>query len=182
MRPPGTLAWLILGILDQEPMSGYDIRMLFRDSPLRTYSNSPGAIYPALRSLEARGYVRSAATDSARRERRAYRPTARGRRALLSWVRTPVVNDENGRFQDGLFEAKLAFMSDLLQPVEILPLLHAHVGAVNEQLEHVRAWEAAHAVELSVSGRLALQFGIAKLEAASRWLEESMRTLNDARR
>jgi DNA-binding PadR family transcriptional regulator len=46
------------------------------------YKLSPGTIYPLLRALEARGYLKSIAKSAGRSTRRIYRATPRGRRAL----------------------------------------------------------------------------------------------------
>ena len=45
------LDYLLVGLLSGGPRSGYDLRRQIGDSPLRVYSDSPGAIYPALRRL-----------------------------------------------------------------------------------------------------------------------------------
>ena len=52
-----SLGYALLGLL-QKPSSGYDLRKVFSSTSMKTYSDSPGAIYPALRRLEHRGLVR----------------------------------------------------------------------------------------------------------------------------
>jgi len=52
------LAFALLGLIGQEPRSGYDLRKFFSSTPMISFSDSPGAIYPALRRLEQRGLVR----------------------------------------------------------------------------------------------------------------------------
>ena len=47
------------------------------------YKLSPGTIYPLLRALEKRGYLRSVARPAGRSTRRMYRATPKGRRALI---------------------------------------------------------------------------------------------------
>ena len=39
-------------------MSGYDLRKIFTTTAMGSFSDSPGAIYPALARLEANGLVR----------------------------------------------------------------------------------------------------------------------------
>jgi DNA-binding PadR family transcriptional regulator len=51
------LGFALLGLIHQQPMSGYDLRKVFTASALGSYSDSPGAIYPALNRLEAGGLV-----------------------------------------------------------------------------------------------------------------------------
>lgn len=46
------------------------------------YSISPGTLYPMLKSLEAKGYLSVRAEGPGLRDRRLYRITAKGRRAL----------------------------------------------------------------------------------------------------
>jgi PadR family transcriptional regulator AphA len=82
-----TLAALLLFLASGQ--SGYDIRLLFQATPLGLFSDSPGAIYPALGRLERRGLVVARAQASGRR-RRTYSRTEAGEAALVAWLRAPV--------------------------------------------------------------------------------------------
>src|SRR5579884_528036 len=55
----GALKLLILDLLRDRPRHGYEIIHALRERFGGFYAPSPGAIYPALRWLEARGYVRA---------------------------------------------------------------------------------------------------------------------------
>ena len=46
------LGYALLGLLHQKPSSGYALRRVFATTPMGTFSDSPGAIYPALGRLE----------------------------------------------------------------------------------------------------------------------------------
>ena len=48
------------------------------------YRLSAGTLYPILHGMERQGYLRSRLTTSAGRNRRVYRATAAGRRALIT--------------------------------------------------------------------------------------------------
>jgi DNA-binding PadR family transcriptional regulator len=63
--------------------------MLFQATPIGLFSDSPGAIYPALARLERQGLLRGEAQVSARK-RRIYRRTAKGEAALGAWMRAPI--------------------------------------------------------------------------------------------
>ena len=52
------LGFALLGLLEERPRSGYDLRKVFAQTAMGTFSDSPGAIYPALGRLEKRGLVR----------------------------------------------------------------------------------------------------------------------------
>ena len=53
MKAPSVsrLGYAILGLLKDRALSGYDVRQEFTSSPMGHYSDSPGAIYPALKRL-----------------------------------------------------------------------------------------------------------------------------------
>jgi DNA-binding PadR family transcriptional regulator len=80
-----TLDALLLFLVSHESQSGYDIRRLMQETPLGMFSDSPGAIYPALARLELRGLLASAAETDGRR-RRAYQRTEAGAAALEAWL------------------------------------------------------------------------------------------------
>ena len=52
------LGYAILGLLQHQASSGYELRKVFSSTSMKTYSDSPGAIYPALRRLEQQGLIR----------------------------------------------------------------------------------------------------------------------------
>jgi DNA-binding PadR family transcriptional regulator len=85
-----TLAALLLFL--GEGKSGYDVRRLFQTTPIGLFSDSPGAIYPALARLERSGLLTSEAQPSARR-RRVYRRTPAGDAALDEWLRAPIADE-----------------------------------------------------------------------------------------
>ena len=65
MGEDSILGYALLGLLHQRPLSGYDVKLIFASSPMGGFSDSPGAIYPALSRLERRGLVRSEIQPSA---------------------------------------------------------------------------------------------------------------------
>src|SRR4030095_5134562 len=104
------LARSLLGLLIDAPLSGYDIRRLFTQTPLATFSDSPGAIYPALKRLETAGFVRGRVERSAGlRQRRLFRVTPAGKAALESWLNQPGTRDAGVRDSDALM-LRVSFM------------------------------------------------------------------------
>ncbi len=177
----GTLSFLLLGAIDGAPASGYDLRRLFQDTPIRSFSDTPGSIYPALRGLERRGFVR-ASTDRARplRPRRVYRITPAGRQALLAWVREPVVGHAVER-DPHLFGAKFAFMSGRLQVAEIARLATCHAEALRAHVAEVRAFARARTAGYPFSARMALEGGVALLDARLAWVERILHEIQHRR-
>lgn len=81
----------VLGILTFGPMSGYDIRKVFRAGPGHFWQESYGQIYPILRALESEGLVerRIEHTQEGRPPRKVYTLTNRGGQALRDWLPEP---------------------------------------------------------------------------------------------
>jgi PadR family transcriptional regulator PadR len=81
--PPGTLALLILRLLDAGPLHGYAIAQRIHLLSREELSVEEGSLYPALQKLLLNGWVKASWTTSeSGREVREYRLTAEGRRQL----------------------------------------------------------------------------------------------------
>lgn len=79
--------YLILGLLAQHPMSGYDVRRFLKARGWLISTPSFGSIYPALRALEQDGLVTvDVVSRSDRPPRKSYSITEAGRRALQVWA------------------------------------------------------------------------------------------------
>jgi transcriptional regulator len=84
----GTLDVLILKTLSDAPLHGYGISRSIRDTTKNDFDVEEGALYPALRRLEKRGYLESewGVTETGR-EAKFYRLTGAGRAELDSSVK-----------------------------------------------------------------------------------------------
>lgn len=83
--------YVLLGLLDIMPMSGYDLSQNFQISFNSFWAASYGQIYPTLHKLEEEGLI---AGDRQARGKRAqrivYSLTDEGRRAFRKWVNEPI--------------------------------------------------------------------------------------------
>jgi PadR family transcriptional regulator PadR len=83
--PPGTLALLILRLLDAGPLHGYAIAQRVHLLSREELSVEEGSLYPALQKLLLNGWVKASWTTSeSGREVREYRLTPDGRKQLQS--------------------------------------------------------------------------------------------------
>jgi DNA-binding PadR family transcriptional regulator len=171
----------LLGLLDQEPRSGYDLRKIFGATPLAHYSDSPGAVYPALRRLEARGWIAPVErAPRGGRRRRELRMTAAGRRAFLAWLVTPPTLDEVVRDISGLY-LRFAFMSQAAPeavPVRFLAglkrLLATHVADLEGHLETAGG-------QMTPTGRLVFEHGVDGVRHTLAWCTRAERLLRTGR-
>lgn len=169
---PSTLEAALLGLLARGPASGYELRKIFQTTPLAAYSDSPGAVYPALRRLEQRGYVSGRAETGARR-RKPWQLTAAGRAWLRSWVAQPVTDDEIAR-DAALVDLRLALL-DNVAPGRLPGFLREYADAVDTYLASLGAAAAQLSSTLPASAACALDLGVHLVRARSTWCRRAAR-------
>jgi transcriptional regulator len=83
----GTVDVMILKALSKEPLHGYAISRWIAATTQDVFTLQEGALYPALRRLEAKGWLKSRwALSETGREARFYELTVEGRRRLRDEV------------------------------------------------------------------------------------------------
>src|SRR5262245_3836023 len=97
--------------------------MMFSSSPASVYQPSPGALYPALRRLEARGLLHAEQqVSSGRRALRMYQVTDTGLAVHLEWLRRPVV-PETVTAELGQHLMRFTLMEKYLERAEVIAFL-----------------------------------------------------------
>jgi DNA-binding PadR family transcriptional regulator len=87
----GVLGYAILGLLAVEPLTGYRLAQRMRAPIGYMWTATHSQIYPELARLEAAGFVRAAVIPGrGPRDTKQYTMTAPGRRALRTWVDSPL--------------------------------------------------------------------------------------------
>jgi DNA-binding PadR family transcriptional regulator len=170
------LAFALLGLIWQQPRSGYDLRKFFSSTPMISFSDSPGAIYPALRRLEKRGLVRgNTAEGSGLRRRTVFELTARGRAEFRRWQTQPVTRDDVVRNMDALM-LRFAFMDQFAKKGVALQFLKAFHKELAAYIPSLREYLKSNRENMPQSGRLALESGIQAYEAQLRWTKTAIRS------
>lgn len=168
------LGFALLVLIHQQPMSGYDLRKVFASTAMGTFSDSPGAIYPALGRLEARGLARGIVQESSSlRKRRVYRITPKGLAAFKAWLRKPVTPDEVIRRIDELM-LRFAFMDQTMGEERAKVFLSEFADRVAGYLPGLYQFLDEHRREMPLSARLALECGIQVYEARLRWARSTV--------
>ncbi len=68
------------------PCTSYAIAKNFAESPSEFWTGSAGSVYPLIKRLETRGFLRAAGKADGERARTDYNITANGRAALKHWL------------------------------------------------------------------------------------------------
>jgi DNA-binding PadR family transcriptional regulator len=177
MNAKSNLEFALIGLLKQKPQSGYDLRKTFITTAMRHYSDSPGSIYPALRRLEARGWIAAEAESPHEaadpRKRRAYRLTPAGEASLVRWLEMPVTRNDV-IFEGSELMLRFAYMDGNVPRSSALRFLDQferelslYIGELRAQLEQMSSKLPAH------TGVLAFQSGIEQMEAQIAWAQKA---------
>jgi len=89
---PTLLDYAILGLIQDQPLSGYAIRKLFEETELGHYSSSPGTIYPALNRLQKLKLVEKSKQKETTKTR--FEITQAGVLSLKKWFLQPIEKKE----------------------------------------------------------------------------------------
>ncbi len=164
-----SLRFFVLGLLNQRPMSGYDIRQFLRSLNWLIGSPSPGSLYPALRGLLSDGLVTvDVKVRQDRPPRKEYQVTQTGRQALQEWISQPSVPGTLKTFAMRLILASNLAPADLQAHLE---QRRSEVARCHGALERGIAELDA---ETDLGQRLALDYGLAVARSELAWLDSAL--------
>ena len=164
----------LLGLLYGKPSSGYDLRKIFATTSMGSFSDSPGAIYPALRRLEKRELVKSRPQADSGRRRQIVSLTPKGMAELKTWIAKPVTPEEIlGKL--GEFMLRFAFSEPVLGAAAAVELLQGLENALRAVLSSLQEQMKTLKPVLPLSGSLALESGVRGHQSLLEWCEHAQR-------
>lgn len=167
------LSLAILGLLSINPLSGYGLRKVFLTTAMGSFSASPGAIYPALRNLEAAGLVKGTVENAKTlRPRMAYALTPAGLAALKSALSRPVTREDVMRRMDNLI-LRFSFMDGLLPKETILGFLRSLATEIEAYLAVLEKEVRRDAAGMSFCARAAIEQGQENFRMLARWARKT---------
>ena len=177
MKIASTLEFALVGLLRQKAQSCYDLRRTFAETAMRHYSDSPGSIYPALKRLQARGWIEAEPKDS--RGREAFHLTAEGVTALLEWL-SQDLSREDVVFRAAELMLRFAFMDGNVPRSTTIRFLEQferefgiYVGELRAKFERDSFKKPVH------TGLLAFQHGVESMEAQLIWARKARLKLEE---
>jgi DNA-binding PadR family transcriptional regulator len=177
-RRTGVLDLAVLGLLQESPMHGYELRKRLNAVLGAFRALSYGTLYPCLKDLVARGWIQqSAALNDAMppatsaRARIVYELTAEGKERLQDLL----AEAGPAAWEDESFDVRFAFFARTDAAVR-LRILEGRRTRLEERLDNVRA-AAGRARDRMDGYTLALQqHGLEAAEREVRWLNELIET------
>lgn len=171
---PTNLGYALLGLLHQEPRSGYDLRKIFETTPMGHYSGSPGAIYPALRRLEKQGLIEGQ-VDRTRslRPREVFQPTKAGTEEFHRWL-AQGLEREDVIWRPEELTLRFAFHSFLKSNSASRAFLTSFAAEVDGYIKELRQQLEMLPIAAPIHGKLALESGIEQYLAHRRWARKAL--------
>jgi DNA-binding PadR family transcriptional regulator len=164
----------------QQPQSGYELRKIFVATPMGIFSDSPGAIYPALGRLERRGWIAAGPASRGGRRRRVFAPTPDGRSAFAEWVSQIPTRQEVARQWD-VVVLRFALMGGVVKPAVVEQLLARLEVLLDEYLAQLEAFQAA-SPEMPLLAQLAFESGVEGVRAQTRWVRRARQRAGNRRK
>jgi DNA-binding PadR family transcriptional regulator len=175
-RRSDVLDLAVLGLLHETPMHGYELRKRLNNVLGAFRALSYGTLYPCLKSLLDRGWIREVGSGpgsaevpplSGKRARIVYELTAEGKERFQSLVSQPGPD----AWEDGTFDVHFAFFSrtDAATRLQILEgrrsRLQERLDAVRQSMTRTRERLDDYTLELQ-------RYGLESVEREVRWLSE----------
>lgn len=169
----------LLGLLSLRECTGYELKKFIEESIGNFWSESFGQIYPALKKMEAAGWIEGTAAGNGNRERTVYRITEAGRKHVRSWLGMPAF-DQVPRNELLL---KL-FFGPLAGKEQMRALLVTKRDEMRADLK--RFAEIAVGLPQKYAGHpglpywlMTVRYGIAEAKALIVWCDESLAVLEE---
>lgn len=164
----------VLGLLNESPMHGYELRKRLSNLLGAFRAFSYGSLYPTLRRLAEAGWISEeesiepvGAASRSRRGKRVYRLTAEGKEHLADLLAD--VGPE--AFDDEGFGARLAFFGQTRSEVR-LQILEGRRRRVEEQRDGMKSTLARTGERLDRYTRELHEHGLESVDREVRWLTE----------
>jgi DNA-binding PadR family transcriptional regulator len=177
-RRGDVLELAILGLLQDSPMHGYELRKQLNALLGAFRALSYGTLYPALKSLLTEGLIREAGPLdgpapplSGKRARIVYELTAEGKERFNSLVREP----GPAAWEDGTFDVHFAFFART-DAATRLQILEGRRSRLQERLDGVRRSMARTRERLDTYTLELQKHGLESVEREVRWLTELIDT------
>jgi PadR family transcriptional regulator, regulatory protein AphA len=171
---PTAVTWGLLGLLEQRPRSGYDLKRAVDRTIRHFWAASYGQIYPELKRLEEAGWIEGSDDARGARSRRVYTVTPEGRARLRHWL---LRREWRIELRD---ESLLQlFFADVLEPGEALELLADRREGYRQMLRHLESLDDGAGPDPTYID-LVYRWGLDHCRWGIAWCEEQERRLRRA--
>ena len=175
-----TLGYAILGLIDKQKITGYDLTKIFNDSVADFWNANQSQIYPELKKLVQAGLIQyEVQIQGEVLEKKLYSITEKGKTVLKEWMleeEPPLPQSKD------IFKLRVYFAEHLSQ-TEIIQKLKTRRQRCQTLLKRYMAKFAEYQAEPVSSEKLGdfllLKGAIKQIEVQIVWLDESIVYINE---
>lgn len=168
---PTLLDYAILGLIQNEPLSGYRIRKYFEETALGNYSSSPGTIYPALKRLQKEMLVQNVVQVTT--SKASFQITESGISILKNWFLKPIEKIDVEKKKDELL-LRFGFMEALIEKNKRINFLTSFRDLLIIYVSELQEYYNNESVNMPLHGKLAFQYGIESNKTTLEWCKKSI--------
>jgi len=168
------LDYAILGLIQDQPLSGYAILKKFEETALGNYSSSPGTIYPALNRLQKFELVKK--TVQVKTGKTWFEITTNGVLILQKWFSKPIEKSDVKKKTDELL-LRFGFMETLVDKKERINFLTSFHNLLHIYIKELQEFYNKESNNMPLHGRLAFQYGIDSNKTALKWCKKAISQL-----
>ncbi len=166
--------YFILGILNQQPRSGYDINQFLKHLSWLIGSPSFGSLYPALHALlDEKLVTQEVITHQNKPPRKVYSITEKGKKFLETWSNQPIIPSASLKS----FVMRLLLGSNFSQPDLLAHLEQRRLQVVAHQAELEKAACSIDGT-MDLGQQLTFHYGLALATAELTWLNNTLEQLS----
>ena len=170
-----SLEYAILGFLNYQPFSGYDLKKLFDTSVRHFWPADQSQIYRTLARLTEQGFVELEVVEQTDRpDRKVYHITPPGRTALHQWLQGPAPVEEarSAPLIQVFFAGQLTDEEILAKFEGLTAMLRGMLARYNEVPARITEYtEMVNSPRETYFWMLTLDMGITLAEAQLKWAE-----------
>ena len=167
---PTLLDYAILGLIQDQALSGYAIRKVFEETALGNYSSSPGTIYPALKRLQKLELVKKAAQGTVGKT--CFEITTNGILILQKWFLKPIEKLDVEKKTDELL-LRFGFMESLVNKKQRINFLTSFHNLLHIYIKELQEFYNRESNNMPLHGRLAFQYGIDSNKTTLKWCKKA---------
>jgi len=165
-----SLNYLILGLLYRKPCTGYELCKVIESTPMALLSDSPGAIYPALKKLQKHEMITGIDKNLGKRKSKEFHTNEAGTKSLFDWLTGPV--DEQKLVNDpSTMLLRLSFI-DLLEKDAQKKMLQSFESSLNRVIDQLSGFYAAASQDMVPGSQMAFELALTLLQSQANWLKK----------
>jgi len=171
---PTVFGYLLLGLIQNRPQSGYSIRQVLKSMPITRYTDSPGSVYPALANLKKAELIKGRAEGAPSRPRMVFSITGVGKDILKEWMMSPLEVDKILHQQDALF-VKLSFSDLYFKDEELASLVQSIQKTIGVLETELKFFHKTAGPRMQKGGNMAIELALEMLSSYARWAKRTLK-------